>query len=81
MKILAERHTRADDAAQIEDRPKDADELALLALGRVAKHERALGRPEQAGAHAEDAPRANDEAACVGMNVDRAKGMAHDGQS
>lgn len=45
MKVLAERDGRAYDAAEVEDGPEYAYELALLVLGRVREHQRALGCP------------------------------------
>ena len=52
LEILSERHSGANDAAEVEDGPEDGNVLALLAFRRIREHERALSRPKQAGANA-----------------------------
>ena len=69
MDVLAKRNSSADDTAEVEDGPEDTDEATLLALGWVAHHERALGRPQKTSADTEDGTGCNNEAARVGVHV------------
>lgn len=70
MEVLPKRDGRAYDAAQVEDGPEDADKSTLLALRRVAHHERTLRSPEQACADAQDCSCGDDERARFRVNVD-----------
>ena len=69
VKVLSERDRRSDNSAQIEDGPEDADEASLLRLGGIPKHQRSLGRPQQARADTEDGTHANNIPAGIRVDV------------
>ena len=72
VRVVSQRDGRSDDTTEIEYGPEDADELALLVLGGIGEHERALSRPEETGADAEIGTRSEDEPTGIWVNVVRA---------
>jgi hypothetical protein len=70
MVVLSERNGGTNDITEVEDGPKNGDELALLALSRIRQHERALSSPEQSSANAEESSGDDDERTCIVMNID-----------
>ena len=69
VEVLPQRDRRAHDASQVEYRPEYSDELALLAFGRVCKHQRTLRRPEQSCTNAQDTACRDDEPSDIWVNI------------
>ena len=69
MKIVPKGHRRADDASEVENGPKNANEFALLVLGGIRKHKRTLRRPQKTRADTEVCAGGQNEGANIGVEV------------
>jgi hypothetical protein len=72
VEIPSQGNCSTNNPTQIEDRPENADEFALLILSGIRKHERSLGGPKQTSTEAKYSPGRNNETSRVLMDVDDA---------
>jgi hypothetical protein len=69
VEVYSQRNGGSNNSAEIENTPEDTDKSSLLNLSGVREDEGTLGRPQQAGANAENSTSSNDKPTSITVYI------------